>query len=280
MATSNNLRIIYNNLVDASTVTVSTGATASNFSVNSLKNDIKGLVWRSTSTTASLTFQLAASSSVSSVIFPFCNFSKTAQITVKLYTNTADSTPVLTKTVTAAPFTALSQTAWSTLPLGVNSYGFGGGTYARCYVTPTNCQKVIVDITDTNNTAGYLEISRAIIGTYWAPTYNTEYGLSAGLTDTSQATRTESGNLVVTNDAVYKTLNFNLSYLVASDRDNLITILRSVGTKRSIFVSLFPEDTEVDREGLYQIYGVLSSLQPITHSTYLTYASSIEIQEI
>ena len=73
--------------------------------------------------------------------------------------------------------------------------------------------------------------------------------------------------MVTNRGAKFRTLNFDVGYLTASDRNNLFSIFRGSGTSRPLFVSLFPEDSDLEKERDFQIYGKLSGINPITHST-------------
>lgn len=276
----NNLRILYDNVIDSATLSAST--TASGLAVTNLQKELKGLVWRSTTTTATITATWTNAQTLNCVILPFCNLSSTATIQVKVYTNAADATPVLTTTAaSAAAYTPTD--LWgglANISTSVNAYSYGGGTYARSYFTATSGKKLEIIITDTSNPAGYIELSRIVTGSYWAPVYNTSFGVSVGYVDTSEQNRTESGNLITYNGTVHKTMGFDLSYLTEADRVRLISILRGNGLRKPIFVSVFPADDAVAREQNYQIYGKLTNLAAISHPMFSIYASSVQLEEI
>lgn len=276
----NNLRIIYDNVIDSATLTAST--TASGLPVTNLQLEQKGFVWRSTATTATITAVWTTAQTLSGVILPFCNLSNTATIQIKIYTNAADVTPVFTAAaVSAGAYTPTD--LWgglSSISTGVNAYSYGGGTYARDWFTATSGKKLEIIITDTSNPSGYIELSRIVCGNHWSPVYNTGYGAAIGYTDTSEIARTESGNLITANGTVHRTMTFDMAWLTEADRVRMLSILRGNGVRKPIFISLFPDDAIVAKEQNYQIYGKLNNLAQITHPVYSIYSSSIDIQEI
>lgn len=276
----NNLRIIYDNVVDSATLTASTSA--SGLPVTNLQKEQKGYVWRSTATSATITATWTTSQALGGVALPFCNLSNTATIQIKVYTNAGDASPVLdTGVKSAAAYTPTD--LWgglSSIATGVNAYNYGGGTYARSWFAETTGKKLEIIISDTSNPSGYIELSRVVCGKYWAPEFNTSFGLSIGYVDTSEQIRTESGNLITSNGTVHKTMNFELAWLTDTDRARMLSILRGNGLRKPLFISLFPDDDDVTKEQNFQIYGKLSNLAQVTHPIYTIYSSSIDIQEI
>ena len=307
---ANNLRIIYQNIVDVSTTTITASSTASastpatNMAVNT-----KSQVWRSSSVTSSAVNGVFtaranmvvsfASSIVGGVVLPFCNLSSSATIRVRGYngtvptmggtvdipTTSATGTLVFdTGIVLAAPYQLLGISNWGNLPTGVNSYSYGGGNYGRVWV-PTvsqgDCTSLLIEIVDTQNQNPYIEVSRLVIGSYWSPTYNTSFGLSSGVKDLSVSKRSDAGDLVTTRGTMYRTLNFDLRYLTPSDRLQFSKIMRGNGLSKPLLISIFPDNsTDWDKEQAHQIYGKLSQLTDITHPIFEMYSSNVTIDEI
>ena len=310
---SNNLRIIYQNIIDLSstTITASSVASASTPIIN-LKLDSKSQVWRSAATgvrntTGDTTLfttraNLVVSSSISVMIggiaLPFCNLSSTATIRVRGFTGTAaqpgssgTNTPVGvagttlvfdTGIIPAAPYQNFGLWNWGSLPLGVNSYSYGGGTYGRAWIpTPVACTSLLIELVDTQCANDYIEISRIVAGSYWSPKYNTSFGLSTGSQDLSQHERSQSGDLITNRGIRYRNMKFDLNWLPPADRLEFTRILRGNGLPRALFISLFPNNSEdYDKEQAHQIYGKLSTLQDVTHPIFEMYSTSIEIEEI
>ena len=275
----NNLRIIYDNVIDSATLTASSAAAG--LPVTNLQTEQKGFVWRSTSTTATITAIWSTAKTLNGVILPFCNLSSTATIIIRVYTNASDTTPVFsTGALSAGAYTPSDLWSGFSAPAGVNAYSYGGGTYARRWFNTSVGQKLEIVISDSANTSGYIEASRLVCGQYWAPTYNTSFGVSIGYVDNSVQSRTEAGNLITSINAMHRTLTFSLDWLTDADRVRLLSILRGNGLRKPIFVSIFPDDSDVTKEQNYQIYGKLSNLAQLTHPIYTMYSSSLSLEEI
>lgn len=185
------------------------------------------------------------------------------------------------KWVKGSPWAVAGAENWTTL--GTTTFG-ADRNCIRSFV-PKNTEAVVkyvvVEVFDPYNTQGYIEASRLIVGPYWSPTYNTGYGMNSTIKDNSTNERSESGDLVTTNSVVYKCLNFELNWMLKADRDELIKLLKIAGSRRGIFVSLFPENSDdYEKENTYQIYGKLAPNSGITHPYLDMYATSVELEEV
>jgi hypothetical protein len=274
----NNLRIIYDNVIDSATLTTSTAAIG--LPVTNLQGDQKGLVWRSTGTTATITATWTTLQTLRAVVLPFCNLTAAATIRVQAYTNTGDTTPVLDTGPQPAGAYTPGDIWGGAIASSVNSYSLGGGTYARIWFAQTIARKIEITIVDASNSAGYLEAARLVCGNYWAPTYNTNFGLSIGYTDSSTQTRTEAGTLLTSIGTLHRTLDFDLQWLTDTDKTRMLSILRGNGLRKPLFVSVFPQDSDPIKEQEYQIYAKLTDLAKLTHPVYSVYTSNLSLQEV
>lgn len=302
MPSNNNLRIIHQNLVDLSTTSITTSATTTGFSKDNLKSDIKSLTWRSTGNIASIVVDLGSQQvfQTGGIILGFTNLNSSATMRVvgsnnlnqigisgtSLNITTPTPSLVFDTTQQCCPW-ALSLPDWGTNPVGSSNYSYGGGTYARAWISSPNPVRYL-GIQITNNTGSpplsYIDISRLIIGNYWSPLYNTGYGMSAGIKDLSEHMRTEGGDLLTKRGPRVRTLNFDLQWLANSDRKEITKIFLGNGMPRPLFVSLFPDSTGGDddyqREGIHQIYGKMVQVPGVSYNYFEIYATNMELEEV
>ena len=307
----NNLRVIYNNLADLSTTSIVASSTQTTSTpASNLTKDAKGLVWRSSSTTggtvsAALLIDLGSSQSIGGIVLPFTNLvSSTANITVTGYSGAPEvlngiltfpitgGTQVFTQTTNCCPWNSLSLPDWSsTNPVGANTYAYGGGTYARVWLSTANqaqsTRYITITITDSGRTAntGYcIEVSRLIIGKYWSPKYNTGYGMTSTQKDLSVHERTESGDLVSQRGPRFSSLTFNLEWLDPSDRVQLTKLMLGNGMPRPLLISLFPDNgttaAQAEMERTHQIYGKMMTTPGISYTMLDIYSTQFEIEEV
>lgn len=277
-----NFRILYDNALDtALTLTTTTSASASLGAAN-LQTDTKSQVWRATAKSGTITATWTNAVLVGGVILPFTNLSPTATVQIKCYTNVGDGTAVHDSgAILACPAIPLALMSWGTVPLGANSYSYGGGTTARVWLSTTvSCKKVEVIITDTNNTAAYIEVSRLALGAYWEGAKNADYGASVTPVDTGKHFRNDAGDLQTDIGTRHRKVSFALSKLSPSERNTLWRILWGNGMTKPLFFSLFPNDTDTSLEQTHQCWCKLEVTPAMSIPSYLLYASSLELLEV
>lgn len=286
-----NLRIIYDNAVDrASTLTAN--STAAGFDVNNLKNDYKGKVHRSTNL-ATTVYQIAWNQIepevIGGIVLPATNLTASARIRVICY-------PTIVPTVGmevfdsgykyACPGGVLDDWNWN-LPLNANAFAFGGASKSAIWLDNTPgiddglasqivCRSMLIELQDPTNPVGYIDCARIIVGAYWEPTYNVRRdSLNLTITDTSTTSRNNSGDLLSDRGIIHDHMTFDFSLLDNTDKENLTKLLRNVGTRKNIVVSIFPEENSV-REQDYIIYGKRSN-SAIGQMFNKFYSHSVEI---
>lgn len=74
---ANNLRVIYDNLLDYGTTTVTADTVAGTYVAANVKRDAKSQTWRSTAKTATLTVSFGSPKTISGVILAFTNLTAT-----------------------------------------------------------------------------------------------------------------------------------------------------------------------------------------------------------
>lgn len=274
------LRIVYDNQADSGTLTAS--STAGTLSASNMLVDKKSKVWRSVGTSATLKCSWNTFRLINCVILPFCNFSSTATAVVRLYDSTTAGTLLYTSPTTlVTPTVPTGYWGFGTQPLGVNAFSYGFSQHARVWIPNTySVKRVEIDIVDTNNTSGYLEVSRFVTGNYWSPTYNTSYGIPIVTVDSTQQNRAQSGDLVSLVGFKYKKMSVDLNWLVDADRSRFLAMFQANGASKAVFVSVFPEDSDPLKEQAYQIFGKLPTQSQITHPMYTIYSSQIELEEV
>lgn len=274
-----NLRIVYDNAA-ARTSSIVASSTAGTLTTANLMSDRKSEVWRSTSTSATLTVTFTSSENVACVALPFCNLTSLATIRVRAYTNTGDPTPIVdTGSVLAAPSSLGGTLDWGNLPFGVNAFSYGGYTYADAWFGVVAVRKIVIDLVDSTNPAGYIECAKLVAGNYWSPVYNAPVGARMAVEETSKHDRTDAGDLMTDRGVMYKSLSIDLVYMPTLDRDYAWRILRGNGMGKPVYVSVMPDSTDVSEEQIFQIYGKLSKNSSLVYQLMNQYSTSLQIDE-
>lgn len=258
-----NMRVISTNLADTAAITQTEGTTASGFSLDSMKTDYKSTFHRTAATVTTTTYTLTwtADQSINAVALPCTNLTATATIQVVLK-NSVGGTIVDSGAITACSGSPIAQLTTGA-PNG-NLFQLGVLSKAAVWFTAqyTNVRSLTIRLVDTGNPATFIDCARIVCGQYWQPTYNaSRTGLDISVSDSSQNSRTDGGDLVSDRGFVYDELSLSLALLSDTDRDNLLRITRTAGTNRNILVSVFPTDynASTTRNGLteqqYTVYG-------------------------
>lgn len=161
------------------------------------------------------------------------------------------------------------------------AYAFGGGAYARHWLpAQMPALGVAIDVSDPDNLQGYLEAGRLVVGEYWSPAHNPDYGASMTIMDSSTHYRTDSGDLRTEAGTRARKMPLQLSGLPAVDRTALANIMRSNGMSGAMLVSLFPASPDLELERDHTIFGKLSSVAAISMPYCDAYSVPLEIEEI
>lgn len=274
-----NMRLVYDNPADVATLAAST--TAGSLAVTNLQDDRKGQIHRSTGTSVQYTVTWLSGKLVKMVALAFSNLTATATMRVRGYAVATDLTPlfdVAAAPCAPAPFAARQDNEQPALGVALSAYG--GYSHAVRWFTGGSVQKLVIDVADPSNPAGYVEAARLIAGNYWSPTYNPDYGAGLAFPDATKNTRTEAGDLLSERGTRGKKLTLNHSLMPTADRQTMMDLFQVNGLSMPVFVSLFPEDAEPGREQKYMLFGKLSQMSQTQLSSYNRYQWPLEFEEV
>jgi hypothetical protein len=153
---------------------------------------------------------------------------------------------------------------------------YTGGKYVTVYLDLGTTSTTSFTVSFSSS----VSVSRLIIGNYWSPVYNTSYGVQIGVQDNTDYIRLQTGDLYSVLGSRNKTMQFDLQYLTAADKNYLFDIMRSVSKTKPIFVSVFPGSNDPEQEQLYSIYGRVSTPAQISYAMFSMYSSQLQLEEI
>ena len=282
-----NLRIIHDNAADRAVLTAA--SQAGTLGPANLQRDAKGAVLRATSTTQTITATWSTQECIACVALIFTNLTSSARMRVRGYDQLGASAPALdTGWMMPCPEAPPGSYPFGELPLGWNAYKWGGtNTWARgggadavAWFAPVFVRQLVVDVYCPDLPAGYIEISRLVVGNYWSPETNAEYGASLQMQDTTEVYRTAAGTAKTAVGVSSEKLSINLGHLAPGDRARLMRILRECGPVRPLLFSLFPENPDPVLEQDHMLYGRVANLDAVSTPYYETYAAPLQIEGI
>lgn len=166
------------------------------------------------------------------------------------------------------------------MPLGVNGYSYGGAAYGVVWFDAYSVRKLVVTLTDNDNTSGYIEVSRLIAGSYWTPENNAEHGVGIVVQDSSKNERSDAGDLFTARGTLSKVISIDLKYMTASDRNSLWNLVRGSGMHKPVYFSLVPEADDPSEEQIYQVFGKVSKQSAIQYQFVNQFSSKLDLEEI
>lgn len=279
-----NLRILHDNAADRATITAS--STASGLPATNLQSDILGLVHRSVGTSVTYTLVWPTEEAVALVCIPACNLTAGATMRVRCY-DAGDALMHDTGAVYAAPGAVLGEWDWSgplavnafhPVPSNVNEFFAKGFGKAIVWLPLTIARKLVVDVSDPGNPAGFIDASRLVVGAYLQPYYNAGAGASVSFIDDSQTSIAASGDLRTDRGPRRASLQFDLGWIAEADRGRVARILRDCGRHGWMLISLYPQHGNPLTEQTGTIYGKLRDARPIAHNYAPLFSTSFDIE--
>jgi hypothetical protein len=270
------LRIIADDAALRATVTAS--STQPGLSVASLLTDEPMDVHRMIGKSGSYLLSFAQPELVGGVHFPWTNWSPTATARVRGYSD-AGRTQQLSDTGIhpCCPASAPQIRGWTAAQVA-SAYRYGGGAHARAWFANTAAQYLQIDVSDPNNLQGYLECGRIVVGAWWSPEENADYGATLGQGTASTPSRNGAGTRRQTIGPKFDKQSFTLSHLSASDRATLKGIVRANADAPFIF-SLYPDDADAALERDHQGY-FYAAPSPMAAAGYERYEMSLELEAV
>jgi hypothetical protein len=277
---SANLRIVANNAADTATITAS--ATAGALVPANMQVDQKAKVWRSTEPTATLTLTWAAPQAIDSIALFWTNFSSSATVRVRPYTNVTDGAPLIDITYQPDPPEPFGHFVFDEFPLARSGAAQSGSPqHEQIWLSAgVAARKLVLDISDNDVADGYLQVSRIACGMRWELATNMSYGMGVQWVDRAKPGRAESGDLRTEYLSRYRRLVMKLDWIQSTaDRDRLLA-LAAAGLGRPMWVAGWPaqaDDTPLQQ--IYALWGAFTAEPTLTHPRFGNWAADPTFEE-
>lgn len=274
-----NLRILHDNAAERATITATSQASTAMAAAN-LKTYIKGEIWRSVGTSATLTLTWADPQTIAGIVLPYFNGTGAATIRAIGRTNAADASPLFdVGPVDACPGQILGLWDWGDAALGANAFAYGGGSCAVMWLpVPGAVRKLEIVLSDPGNAAGYLEAGLVMCGGYWEPGVNADYGAMTVPVDSTKVERSDAGDQIVDRGTRHNKLSFSLSSMDPVDRAAVWRILRGNGASRPVFIDMYPDSTDEALRQENMLAGRLTNLAGVTAASFMRATTSVTIE--
>jgi hypothetical protein len=262
------IRFLLKNLADLATITSSDFAAT--LPVTNLQTEGRGKVARTSNATGTKTINgnLAAASSINCVVLSRHNLTSSATWRLQLYSAANQTTQVYDSTaVTPAPAASVFA-EWDAVSAFSVLY----------FSTVAGVLSFRVELANATNPAGYLEAKRLLLGAYFEPATNVEYGLGLDWMDESVQRRTLGSSIRTDGRAKYRRITATMARLTEAERATFADAVRYAGTSREVFVSAWPGATGA-QERDYSMVGKFPALPKFANHEYNNHRAAFEIEE-
>lgn len=135
-----------------------------------------------------------------------------------------------------------------------------------------------IEINDTTNTNGYVQIGRPFVGGGLVPSRNFSFGYVDGWEDLSSVTRGDNGAEYAVVRPRLRVSRFALEWLTSAEAEYVHEMKRRLGTTgEMLFV---PDTSDVDAQQRYGFLGRMRTLSPIEYPFMSIRKSAFEVAEI
>jgi hypothetical protein len=283
---ANKLRLVIKNLIDIGTLTDSPVSTT----VNNLKDYSRSKNFTTSSVGIGLHtvfLTLTETHAVNSAILGRHNFPVGTQFRIYLYSDSAwtnivhDSTLLtISEDQAGSNVTNWGEFNWGTIVWGEDSVAEAfelKPNYTHWLDSPVVIQSMKLELlTPTQE----LEIGRLIVGNYIEPTYNISYGHGLSWVENTRQFRKEGNTLRSTIYEPSKKLTFDLRTINETDRAILQSNFRDIGLRKDMFISIFPEDIDLDKVEHYSGIVKLTKIPSTSEYAHMYYNSKYEMEEV
>lgn len=274
-------RIISANISDLATL--SSSDFAATLPVTNLQVEGRGRVARTTNATGNkvINGNFAAVSITSACVL--YNHNLTSQATIRLQLWDADNqTGNLvydTGTFVALPPLGWGDFQWGLVPWGANVFTGWGRSFTDIWFPAVGAKSFRITLADAINPDGYLQVKRLLIGPYFEPAVNMEYGMNLSWQDNSDQVRTQGGSLRTDNRVLYRKLTGKLPAILSAERATWMNILRTIGKRSETFFSIYPEvGGALERD--HAVLGKFTDMPDLLTDTPSSYSSTITFEEV
>lgn len=279
-----NMIISSTNYSDSGTLTVDNAV--GTLPITNLQDRQIVKIWRNSQTTAQIDMDFGQGRIVDFVALIKHTISQTGKIRYRL-SNVSDfsTTEYDSGLIDAWPIVE----EFGTLPWGVFSWGgYLNITIAAQYTissfnvltSPVQARYLRIDISDPDNTDGYLQAGRLIAGPAYKPSINYANGVQFEFVDESRITKSRGGQTFVDEVERFRRIRFELINLPENEMfQNVFNAIdRLRGVAQDILV--IPQPDEPTTWITQNIYGRIAQTQPITNSALTYYGRMIEVEEL
>lgn len=278
--TSNNFRIIAVNDADEAVLTT-TATTYTSLPVTNVQLLGRSRVMRTTST---LDFSILGTFPytrfLSGVSLARHNFTIGATFRLICYSGDDQTGDILYDSGIISAVTALG---WGVFEWGLQPWGSViGNEYSSIsthWFDPVVTKSFEIQISNSDNPAGFIELGRLFLGYSVIPKYNISLNSTFEVVEDTKQVRTDGGTLRSEIGLPYRSISVDLPLVTDTDRQKLTTAFSKVGLRRDVLVSVFP-NTGDGKELDYTMVGKFVKVPKYTEVAPNYFKTTLDFEEV
>lgn len=228
-----NVRILWNNLFDAATL--SAYSAASGFPAANIQNSLYLKHWRSTGLSSEwVKGDLGSAGQVLAAILWYHNLEAGASLNIQAHASDAWTSPSLNEAITIATAQAAS------------------GNVVEFFSAAQTYEWWRLLMTDASNADAYLRLGRVFLGSYFAPSYDITTPVTPKDVDPSDILESAGGQRYVNLKTHYREITLKWDMLPDSDVETLQAIFAAVGKSVPFWICI--DVDEEDGSGSHTYY--------------------------
>lgn len=139
--------------------------------------------------------------------------------------------------------------------------------------------RIRIEIDDTRNPHGYIDIGRVFISDFWAIKNGIDFGHSLGYEDPSQIERSLGGSLFFNEKQQYRSYSFTIKYVYFDEAyESALEIMRVSGLTKEVLLIPDPSDNQNMQRRAF--VGRISQPSRLVQPFYGGFQASFEIEEL
>ncbi|UTD54911.1 hypothetical protein [Halomonas sp. MS1] len=239
-----NLRIIFDNVHDAATLTATSEASPL-LPIENTQRSGRSYVWRSLDTTQQvITGSLDGPLSINGAVIYQHNLTNLAKVRVE-YLRRGDVVYDSGELI-AAELIPLGEWVAGIDPWGGSQVNSLPNVQLSVWSPSFFVDSYRITIDDPANPDGFIQVQRIAVGDYFSPKFNAAYEPVLDWVDTSEHRKTEGGSLNTVGGSLSRRLTIDLNFLDSSDRSKLTLKALKSGKTSDVFISLYPAKGGID----------------------------------
>lgn len=275
------VRIVTANVSDAATLTSADFAVS--LPVGNLQLEGRARVARTVDATGTKTIEgdLAGAAVVGACVLYGHNLTSQAEWRLRIWDGVGQTGTVTYDSGTVPALAALGwgSFGWGMVPWGASVFTGWGSAYSVLWFPAVGARSFRIELDDDANPAGFVQAKRLLLGPYFEPAVNLEYGLNLYWEEDSVQRRTQASSLRTDPGPRYRVLAGNLGHLDEVERGVALETLRQIGLRTETFISVHPGAGGV-QERDYSLLGKFTRMPQFTNGQPNSHQAPIQFEEV